>query len=143
MKGNFVEMAQSPINHKDRRSWWVFTSLLLIQIANNLTNAVSSELEEFRRLKWAQMKGNIVKMVQELKNIYIVSLICNDRVSGTYYSNDNLIEMSRSHVLLSRHIPDFFPMESVTPTKLEVENQISKVMLPKSITCIAVNQSLF
>ena len=43
-----------------------------------LTDAVSSELEGFRRHTQAQMKGNIVKMVQELK------YICIDGVGGLY-----------------------------------------------------------
>ena len=58
-----------------------FASLLLIRIANKLTNTVSSELEGFRMPKQAKMKGNIVKMVQKLN---IVSLICIDRVSEYY-----------------------------------------------------------
>ena len=40
-----------------------FTSLLLIQIENSLTNAVSSELEGFRRPTSAQITGHIGKMV--------------------------------------------------------------------------------
>ena len=41
-------------------------NLLLIQIANKLTNVVSSESEGFRWPKQAQMKNNIVKMFQKL-----------------------------------------------------------------------------
>ena len=53
--------------NKDKKYLYVAKTrrqnLLLIQIVNQLTNAVSSELEGFRMPKQAQMKGNIVKVV--------------------------------------------------------------------------------
>ena len=88
LKGNVVGMVQE---HKKGqlltyygRSLWVLTSLLLIQIVNKHTNAVSSKLEGFRRPKQAHIKGNRVKIVQELKNAYIFRLVCIDGVGGLY-----------------------------------------------------------
>ena len=54
-----------------------------------LINAVSQELEGFRKPKQAQMKGNIVKMVQELK------YICIDGVDGFYQLVVKQIAQSR------------------------------------------------
>ena len=82
MKGNIVKMVQEP------KSICIdgvggFYQYYIMQIRKKLTNAVSLELKGFRRPKQTQMKGNIVKMVQELTYIPI------DGVGGLYQSYYN------------------------------------------------------